>query len=317
MHQPLLHIWHWLWGWMAYILPAISNFILVLIGVLLSLPALAERIEKTPKYRRILAVVCLVLGLIGFLYDVFQRRSNDTDMRELISQTRQLVTEEDTLVTNTSQSATNLGVLMTQVTSIDTRMAVLGAKIDEARGNPRLIAELQADAAALQKQSETVTRDGLAILNGLPSNLLGSMAHSVTSKLRTFFTEWGAVDSQLRGSKYFETEHHPSERDPAVLEQKKLDWDNKIKLEREEHRSELQQTLLGADQLRKILLGRLPKDAQTAEDNAEAAAFVQTLNDVPSMEPMSFGCPPAISKAADYLDALAKRVTLASLRGTK
>jgi hypothetical protein len=293
---------------MAYILPAISNFILVLMGVLLSLPALAERIEKTPKYRIILAVVCLVLGSIGFLYDVIQRRSNDTDMRELISKTRQLVTKEDTLVTNTSQSATSLGVLLTEVTSIDARMAALGVKIDEARGNPRLIAELKADAAALQKQSETVSRKGLATLDGLPSNLLVAMANLVTSKLRTFFTEWWSVDYKLRGSKYFETEHHPSERNPAVLEQRKLDWDNKIKLEREEHRSELQQILLGADQLRKILLGRLPKDAQTSEDIAEAAVFAQALSDATSISPTEFGCPPGIIKVADYLDALANRI---------
>jgi len=81
----------------------------------------------------------------------------------------------------------------------------------------------------------------------------------------------------------------------------------------------LKQALSDADLLRKALLDRLPKDAQTAADNEEAAAFARALTDVPSMMPlpMQFGSPPAISKAADYLDALAKRVALAkSLRGT-
>jgi hypothetical protein len=156
-------------------------------------------------------------------------------------------------------------------------------------------------------------------LDGLSSDILVAMVPKVTGHLRTSFREWSAIDSPLLFSKYLETEHRASEKDPAVLEQKKKEWDHKIELEREDYRSNLKQALSDADLLRKALLDRLPKDAQTAADNEEAAAFARALTDVPSMMPlpMQFGSPPAISKAADYLDALAKRVALAkSLRGT-
>jgi hypothetical protein len=153
-------------------------------------------------------------------------------------------------------------------------------------------------------------------LDGSSSDSLLAMVPKVTNYLRALCMEWNAADLKLRESKYFETEHYPSrEKDPALLEQKKREYDNKIELEREDYRSRLRQTLSDADQLRKALLDRLPKDAQTADDNAEAAAFAQTLADVPSMKPADFGCPPSINKAAEYLDGLAERVRL--IKGLK
>jgi len=154
-------------------------------------------------------------------------------------------------------------------------------------------------------------------LDGLSSDTLVAIVPKVTGHLRASYSEWFAVDSPLLFSKYLETEHHPSEKNPAVLEQKKREWDHKIELERENYRSQLKQTISDAHRLRKALVDRLPKDAQTAGDNEEATAFAQALTDVRSMMPMQFGCPPAISRAADYLDGLAKRVALLkSLRGT-
>lgn len=74
----------WLKEWSAYLLPAVSNLILVLLGVWMSLPKFAEDVEENATRRKWLAVICLVFGITGFAYDVGQRRSSDITNKKLL-----------------------------------------------------------------------------------------------------------------------------------------------------------------------------------------------------------------------------------------
>src|ERR1019366_1117790 len=109
----LLHaIWFWLREWLPYVLPAVVNALLVILGVVMSLPKLAETIENSPTYRRVLAAICIVAGLVGFYFDVRARHDSERTSTQLLSEvgdaltrTNQLLTQTSSLVTNTSTLA--------------------------------------------------------------------------------------------------------------------------------------------------------------------------------------------------------------------
>lgn len=157
--------WAWLREWMFYVLPALSNLILVLLGVVLSLPTLAEKIEKTPNYRKALGAVCLLAGLVGFWFDVGQRRSSDQTNRQLLRDTSNALRKSDdlidktgVLVSSTNQMVTNFTVLMPQVNTLNSQVVVLNKKLEAAKGNPQLIAVLQGQIDTVRAQSAALSK---------------------------------------------------------------------------------------------------------------------------------------------------------------
>jgi hypothetical protein len=170
MFQVLKHTESVLWHitlWILTALPDISNLILVLVGVIMSLPKLAERVEDNPKTRYGVAVICIALGLAGFVVSVNQRRQADARMGDLITNVNILVKDAGTLVTNTNNLVTTLTFLVPQVASEDARIADLNVKIEAAKEkhNPNVIADLQARADAAQKAaSETAKAFAITLL---------------------------------------------------------------------------------------------------------------------------------------------------------
>jgi hypothetical protein len=63
--------------WVADALPDIPNLILVLVGVIMSLPKLAEKIESYKITRYEVSIGCIVLGLWGFVISVNQEAPID------------------------------------------------------------------------------------------------------------------------------------------------------------------------------------------------------------------------------------------------
>lgn len=173
--------WAWLREWMFYVLPALSNFILVLLGVVLSLPTLAEKIEKTPSYRKALGAVCLVAGLVGFWFDVSQRHSSDQTSKTLLNDTGKnlqksdaLIDKTSALVSSTNQMVTNFTVLMPQINALNSRVFDLNRKLDAAKGNPQLISVLQSQIDAVRAQAAALSKkqliDMVPIICGQMSN---------------------------------------------------------------------------------------------------------------------------------------------------
>ena len=64
-------------GW--YALPEISNLLLGVLGVLMSFPEKADRLEKNILMRRTIAVICMLVGFGGFAASLLQRREADSD----------------------------------------------------------------------------------------------------------------------------------------------------------------------------------------------------------------------------------------------
>jgi hypothetical protein len=60
-------IWRCIAEWLSYLVPAINNALLFLVGVALSFPAIAENIENNSKRAKTVAGVCIILGIVGFV----------------------------------------------------------------------------------------------------------------------------------------------------------------------------------------------------------------------------------------------------------
>ncbi len=82
MHFPLAfkHIFIWIWE----ALPDISNLVLVILGVLMSFPTLAETIEAKRSTRYTISLFCIVIGLTGFWVGINQKQQLDSQIHQLV-----------------------------------------------------------------------------------------------------------------------------------------------------------------------------------------------------------------------------------------
>jgi uncharacterized protein YoxC len=186
----VLHFLKFILLWVEDALPDISNLILVLVGVIMSLPKLAERIEDHSRARYTLALGCMVLGLAGFAVGVHQRRLATSQMttifgnvNALVARTNTLVDSTNTTVANTNTLVTTFGLLMPQVNALNARVADLDLKIEAARGKPQLVSDLRAQATAVQAQADSLSK-----------TLALSFAPGVVSELRYWTNKWDSDD---------------------------------------------------------------------------------------------------------------------------
>jgi hypothetical protein len=205
--------WAWLREWLFYILPALSNLILVLLGVILSLPTLAEKIEKTPKYRTALGVICLIAGIVGFWFDVGARRSGDQTNRQLlgnvgkavnntndlVQQTKGLVATVSQMATTTSQMAATVSISVPQLSDMKAYIAAIDRQLKTTH-DPRLIAELQAEKAQTQKQADAASRQ-----------LLLAMVPTVVQQMDTIGMTWDGDEDKLFERYDDAKRHNPSD----------------------------------------------------------------------------------------------------------
>ena len=156
-----------------------------------------------------------------------------------------------------------------------------------------------------QKARASIIQGKLADLS---SDLLVTMASSVTQYLRNFGMEWQSADHQLELASWSDHEHeewneNPNRIQKLAVSKPQREWKEDLRRTNEKYHAQLLQLLSDADALRVALRNKLPKEAQTPEDDAEAVSFAQLA------AVASGGNIPPIENAADYLDSLAKRVS--------
>lgn len=159
-----------------------------------------------------------------------------------------------------------------------------------------------------QKARASIIQGNLVDLSG---DLLVTMASSVTQYLREFGREWYSADNQIDLKSYSDYEFEESNKNPSRISKFSVsktqqEWNEDRRRTNENYHAQLLQLLSDADALRVALRNKLPKEARTPEDDAEAASFAQ-LAAVTSGG--NICCIPPIQNAADYLDSLAKRVS--------
>lgn len=229
---------------LIYALPDASNLILVLLGVVMSLPNLAERVEENTFTRIGLALSCLLFGLAGFTVSLHQRRQSDLQQVQLVGNVNLLVTSTNALVGNTNTVLTTFGVLMPQVTALKGEVADVNGKLELAREKhaPREIAELEAKADAAQRLVDTAS-----------STLSVALLPRITQQMRdtTLALSSGEKQQQVKGEK---------------VRQSQL---------RARYEAEMRPLIFAASLLQQqVLQGR----ATSQEDKAEAAIFIAALN---------------------------------------
>lgn len=79
-------------------LPDLANILLSVVGVFMSFPKLAERIEEDSRLRITIAVACTLVGVGAFVVSGQQRQQSDSDMKRLLVNTKTSVDETHTVV---------------------------------------------------------------------------------------------------------------------------------------------------------------------------------------------------------------------------
>jgi hypothetical protein len=274
--------------WFADVLPDISNALLAVLGVLMSFPEKAEKIEKNPLWRKAIAYTCIVFGLAGLAASTYQRRQATSKMEILVGNVNVLVTNTNTLITNTNATVTNtnallttFGLLMPQVYAINARVATLNVKIEEAKGNPQLVATLQAQAIALREQSDTASRKVLVAMEPGIVREMKAVSHS-------WYIEIDRLKTPMIGNPYVS----PSDEQRVVGEIRDIDQNYSMRI---------RPMMITANELRIQLLQLLPPD-KTRADEVYVATFVNAMDG----KTTSYD---ELENAANYLEMLAKRVT--------
>ena len=288
MVTALKYAWAQVRDWAPYVLPAVSNLILVLLGVVMSLPNLAERVEKNPRLRKLFAAICIAAGLVGFGFDVSERRTNDQSNKQLVAavqtevgNTNELVKDTKGLVSSTQSTLLGLDLLQTKMTSLNHRLANLDQKIGVAKkqNDQNLIAALQA-----QKRTSLST--------------LITMAPAIISQMEFWARKWDTDDRVIWKQLMLLDPSRPD--GPEVDQKRKLLLQRRVS-EDDEYTKQVLPLITSANYMREEFLWTLSNYEQTKDDNKVAAIFSKTL----AGQPMGWGEMRAIT---NYMEGLTKRV---------
>jgi len=149
-------------------------------------------------------------------------------------------------------------------------------------------------------------------LGNLSSDILVKTVGPVTGYLRDFqLNGWYGADHniELFSAADYEKEQWRKENPIWNPSRTQEEWKDEQRKIDDSYRSQLMQLLSDADALRVALKNKLPKEAQTPEDDAQGAAFARAKADAAVVRSGLECCPASIRNASDYLDALAKRVS--------
>jgi len=175
-------------SWLADALPDISNILLAVLGVLMSFPAKAEEIEKNPFWRKVIAYTCIGVALAGFAASTYQRRHFNSQISRLLTDDDKLVINTTNLVKSANVVVTDFSIVTPKLNAVEDHLAKLNLKIAAAREkhDPRLIADLEAQAALARAQADNLSR-----------TLLLSLAPGIVQQMRYLADQWDLDDRWL------------------------------------------------------------------------------------------------------------------------
>jgi hypothetical protein len=244
MHGYLKHFFDVGLDWAPYVVSGLVNAVLVFLGVVMSLPDFAEKIEK--RYKKVFAGGCIVLGALGFFFDVVERHNSDKQTRQLVGNVDDMVQKTTKLVDNTNQMMSTLVGLVPQIAAINGRVASIDASLAEKKDNPAATAALEAE----RKQA-------LSKLVALTPGIVG--------QLKMLGQQCYDDDTHLEPNLGMGDEQHRTEVAMQRLRLKKWCWQQARPL------------MLSANYVRKELLSRMPGGGQTDKDKSEEAVFARVV----------------------------------------
>jgi hypothetical protein len=264
-HRLVPLLWHVL-EWLAESLPDMVNLILVLVGVIMSLPKLAEKIEDHAKAWYTLAAGCIVLGLAGFVASVHQRHQFNFQITQLVTNDNQLVTNTNNLVTSTNTVVTDFGILMPQLAGLRADQQDIATRLLTAREkhDPHAIASLESQAAAAQAQVTNLSR-----------TMALSIGPGIVTELRHWGERWQSDETTLHNKIQNVYSSYPPELTPeqSVERRDRLQSLNALRSNlNENYARQVLPILTSANYLREELLRG---SQQTDEDKRAALIFAK------------------------------------------
>jgi hypothetical protein len=275
LHQLALRLWEWV----PYILPAFSNFILVLLGIVLSFATLTERIEKNTKYQKGLAAICLILGLVGLGYEVTERRSNDQATKTLIKDTQTAVQNTNGLVQTTTILVNKTNDVVSRLGSVELLVTALNKWADEE--------EKRLDVLSLSEMS---------------TSELSERAYSLANVMRALGSLYANQDTQIDLVYYDRLEGHANE----WSKQRQENWIEEEARKRSEWRAynepRAEKLIRSANRLRIAMLDKIDGSDKLLADEKVKSWFENPRSNKVSSFLWHLG------EMADYLEGLAKRL---------
>src|SRR5271166_142032 len=273
-------LWLWTLEWTPYILPALANGVLVFLGVWLSLPDFAQKVQDNPAYRKLLAGVCITLGLIWMTAEIRSRRDSDKansqllrDVGTALIRTNELLTNTHSLMTSTASIAAFENTAIPQLAGLQTNIAHLHDELDAAKEkhDPELIRDLEAKAQAAHEQAHDLSRELLAV----------TMAPQVAAQLRDWDAEKKEADLTIGNEEWEEKQQLKDARNASA---KPLDWTEVRKQSDQKFQTKLKSIVTTADFIRKEMLQRIPSQAQNREDREQEREFALAKNSPDSLD---------------------------------
>lgn len=294
----LHRIWSWMAEWGPYGLPALANAVLVFLGVWLSLPEFAEKVQKNPTYRRLLATSCITLGLIGFVADVKARHDSDQSSKQLIQKvgkaldkTNELLDKTNVVVANTSTLGAFTSLALPQIADLKSTITGIRLELVVARQqhDSQRVAALEAKERDSQRKADSIS-DTLRAL-GLAPILVG--------QLRDWFPRDYSKREDIEHDRLSEvgryTAAHPDDTDGAKrIEQK---WEAEGRKASEQSGADLKVLMTNADFVWRELIKWVPPQLQNPFDQTMEQKFARA--DLKEADPMN---------DAAYIEDLLKRV---------
>lgn len=268
-------IWQWLVDWLSYVIPAIDNLLLFFVGVALSFSTVTKAIEDNPKRFKTLAWFCAAVGLIGFCFEVNNRRSEDVSTAQLINRTRVLVDNTNDLATRTQGIRTVLDSIEPEIEEMNGRFTTLPGEIETAHrdGNSAALSRL--------KQEKATKLAALLALKPL-----------FVANLRSWWHECDAEDIRLNDRLDMTPYGDSSEREKII----RLRNDLRTSC----HSDDVRPTLTSAYYLQNEVLSGIPETKLSTYDRDARIIFVRAFNGGPTGYS-------DIRTAANYLEGLSAR----------
>ncbi|MCU1301589.1 MAG: hypothetical protein JWQ87_1873 [Candidatus Sulfotelmatobacter sp.] len=186
--------WPWVKEWSPYALPAVVNLVMVAAGILLSFEKWTKYIDDHSTLRWVCAVVFIVLGALGFGFDVSERHQNDKTTKVLLQDVR-------TALENTKLELQKTEVLLTKITTVEvgvSLMPALDAKITNIQ-NQISAANNAHDTVREAKLNEELSEALKAKI--LLSKQVISNARLVVLQLRDTARNWSSEEAHAKDDK--------------------------------------------------------------------------------------------------------------------
>ncbi len=198
-------LWTWLREWLPFLIPAFSNFVLVLAGIWMSLPNVATSVEESTKARRSFGVLCLVFGTLALTYDATERHHAEQSSQDLFQEVKSGLDKTDVELQKTDTLLNKMSTVETcisLISALDAKMVDIRTQLS-ATNDTAVVAKLKSELSDV-KTAKTV----------LSKEVIRNAWYAV-SRLRNTAREWSLAEARAKDDKERDRIHGEwNQRDP-------------------------------------------------------------------------------------------------------